>query len=86
MFKALPVCYSTGIIYVSDTELGWEPIVKSWLAKRDSSQATGLQPCFDKYVAKMLEFIRVNLRPVMYNETACTVGTLLTLLNAILKK
>ena len=75
-----------GIIYVSDTELGWEPIVKSWLAKRDSAQAAGLQPCFDKYVGRMLEFIRVNLKPVMYNETAGTVGTLLTLLNAILKR
>eukprot|EP00879_Flechtneria_rotunda_P026528 GHRR01028292.1.p1 GENE.GHRR01028292.1~~GHRR01028292.1.p1 ORF type:complete len:1302 (+),score=429.83 GHRR01028292.1:91-3906(+) len=75
-----------GIIYVSDTELGWEPVVKSWLAKRDQAQATGLQPCFDKYVSRMLEFIRVNLRPVVYNETACTVGTLLTLLSATLQK
>lgn len=75
-----------GIIFVSDTELGWEPIVKSWLAKRDTAQAAGLQPCFDKYVARLLEFIRVNLRPVMYNETSCTVGALLTLLNAILKR
>ena len=23
-----------GIIFVSDTELGWEPIVKSWLQKK----------------------------------------------------
>lgn len=28
-----------GIIYVSDTELGWEPIAKSWLARRtDAAQ------------------------------------------------
>lgn len=66
--------------------MGWEPIVKSWLAKRDAAQSAGLQPCFDKYVARVLEFIRVNLKPVVYNEMACTVGTLLTLLNAILKK
>uniref|UniRef100_A0A383W453 AAA+ ATPase domain-containing protein n=1 Tax=Tetradesmus obliquus TaxID=3088 RepID=A0A383W453_TETOB len=75
-----------GIIYVSDTELGWEPVVKSWLAKRDPQQAAGLQPCFDKYITRMLDFIRVSLHTVMYNETACTISTLLTLLNAVLKK
>jgi len=30
---------AAGIIYVSDSELGWEPITKSWLARRtDSAQ------------------------------------------------
>lgn len=76
----------TGIIYVSDTELGWEPPVKSWLAKREPSLVAGLQACFDKYVASMLEFVRINTHPVMYNETVCTVNTLLTLLTATLKK
>jgi len=71
---------------VSDSELGWEPIVKSWLAKQTAAQATALQPCFDKYMTRMLDFVRVNLRPVMYNETSCTVSTLLTLLSATLKK
>jgi len=75
-----------GIIYVSDSELGWEPVVKSWLAKREQALVAGLQACFDKYVARMLEFVRVNLHPVLYNETACTVNTLLTLLSATLKK
>lgn len=28
-----------GIIYVSESELGWEPVVKSWLARRtDTTQ------------------------------------------------
>jgi hypothetical protein len=34
----------------------------------------------------MLEYVRVNMHPVMYNETAGTVKTLLTLLTATLKK
>jgi dynein heavy chain len=76
----------TGIIYVSDTELGWEPPVQSWLAKREPSLVARLQACFDKYVAAMLEFVRVSMHPVMYNETVCTVNTLLTLLTATLKK
>jgi dynein heavy chain len=80
------LCCCAGIIYVSDTELGWEPVVKSWLAKREQNLVAGLQACFDKYVARMLEYVRVNLHHIMYNETACIVNTLLTLLTATLKK
>jgi hypothetical protein len=61
-------------------------VVKSWLAKREQYLVAGLQACFDKYVSRMLEYVRVNLHPIMYNETACTVNTLLTLLAATLKK
>ncbi len=57
-----------GIIYVSDTELGWEPVVKSWLQKRENAESTLMTPLFDKYVNRMLDFIRLNLHPVMYNE------------------
>ena len=39
-----------GIIYVSDTELGWEPVMKSWLQRREPSEAAILQPLFDKCV------------------------------------
>lgn len=74
-----------GIIYVSDVELGWEPVVKSWLQRRESIEANLLQPLFDKYVNRLLDFIRVSLRPVMYNEQVCQVNTLLTLLNGSLK-
>lgn len=28
-----------------------------------------MQPMFDKYVNRMLDFIRLNLHPVMYNES-----------------
>lgn len=80
------LCVTVGIIYVSDSELGWEPVVKSWLARRPPAQAAGLKPCFDKYVARLLEFCRLSLKPVMHSETAATVGTLLTLLSATLQK
>jgi hypothetical protein len=118
-----------GIIYVSDSELGWEPVVKSWL---QVSYCYWLWPCFvpnsahttpsrahlscssslrcrgetqqrapfcnpcltsewrggvvantpkahqptaicvpatSRYVDHMLDFIRLNLHPVMYNES-----------------
>lgn len=76
-----------GIIYVSETELGWQPVVTSWLARRaEPGQAPALQACFDKYVARVLEFVRIHLHPVMHNETICTVNSLLTLLSATLQK
>lgn len=42
----------------SDTELGWQPVVASWLQGRKQAEATLLQPCFDKYVDHMLQFTR----------------------------
>jgi len=74
-----------GIIYVSDTELGWEPVVKSWLKSKEAPHAAGLQPCFERFVNKVLDFIRLNLKPVMYNEQVSQVTTLMTLLDGCIK-
>ena len=119
-----------GIIYVSDSELGWQPVVASWLQvggwagcgwaggaccgswevtsavddarfsrlwteppphppslaqSRPEREAAALRPCFDKYVGPLLDFVRLELRPVMHNEQVCQVQTLLTLLTGVLK-
>ena len=47
-----------GIIYVSETELGWQPVVASWLQTRRPQEAAALKPCFDKYVERMLDYVR----------------------------
>ena len=47
-----------GIIYVSDVELGWKPLAASWLQARRPAEAALLQPCFNKHVARMLDFVR----------------------------
>jgi dynein heavy chain len=47
-----------GIIYISDTDLGWQPVVASWLQARKPNEAALLQPCFDKYVEHMLQYLR----------------------------
>ena len=47
-----------GIIYVSDSELGWQPMVESWLQKLKESEAAALRPCFTKLVGHMLDFVR----------------------------
>jgi dynein heavy chain len=47
-----------GIIYVSSSELGWTPIVASWLQKRTAAESAALKPLFDTYVDQMLDFVR----------------------------
>ncbi len=47
-----------GIIYVSRIELGWAPIVASWLQKRTPAEASALKPLFEIFVDPMLDFIR----------------------------
>jgi dynein heavy chain, axonemal len=39
-----------GIIFVSESDLDWEPVLKSWLMKKPSHQATVLSNCFQKYI------------------------------------
>ena len=62
-----------GIIYVSDSELGWAPVVASWLQTRRPQEAAALKPCFDKYVEHMLDYIRCALGLV--TQTVYSVST-----------
>ena len=50
--------FPAGIIYVSSSELGWAPIVASWLQKRTPAESAALKPLFDTYVDLMLDFVR----------------------------
>ena len=47
-----------GIIYVGATELGWAPVVASWLQTRPPAEAEALRPLFDRLVDPMLDFVR----------------------------
>lgn len=55
---AAPAVSRAGIIYVSDTELGWQPVVASWLQTRHEREAAALRACFDKFVDPLFDFIR----------------------------
>ncbi len=78
-----------GIIYVSDSELGWRPLVASWLAGRRAADVEALKPCFEKYVEPLLDCVRLECKPVMQgapwphvSRDFCQVTTMLTLLAA----
>lgn len=73
-----------GIIYMSSTELGWTPVVESWLKSRPERDAALLRPCFDKFVTPVLDFMRTKCAPVMSTQPVCLVESLLTLLTGIL--
>ena len=74
-----------GIIFVSDTELGWKPVVTSWLATRRPQERDFLRTHFDKYVDPMLDWMRVSTRAVMPNQAVCQLSQMLYLLEASLK-
>ena len=74
-----------GIIYVSDVELGWKPPVTSWLARKPTYLKDLLTPLFDTYVDKMLTQLRMTYRPLVYNETACTLAAMRTLMDGCLR-
>jgi dynein heavy chain len=82
-----------GIIYVSDSELGWKPLVASWLAVCGKEDVQALSPCFEKFVGPLLDCVRLECKPVMQgapwphvSRDFCQVTSLLTLLKAAISK
>ena len=80
-----------GIIYVSETELGWRPLVASWLDTRPKSEAATLQNLFDKYVDPLIHHMKMTSKFVMsgspwehVSRDFCQVTTLITLLKGCL--
>lgn len=73
-----------GIIYVSDVELGWLPPVVSWLERKPTQLKDVLLPLFQTYIDPLLVKLRLQYRPVMYNETACTLTAMRTLIDGCL--
>ena len=67
MLNASPATVSrAGIIYVSDTVLGWLPPVQTWLDNRRPKEAEILKPLFEKIGSAMLEFVRNQLKTAMF--------------------
>jgi dynein heavy chain len=73
-----------GIIYVSDVELGWKPPVVSWLNTKLPYIREILTPLFDTYIDRILAGLRMQYRPLVYNETACTLAAMRTLMDGCL--
>ena len=57
-----------GIIYVSLADLGWKPMVQSWVSsvKRSASEKETLNKLFEKIVPSLLDFLLMECTPCMY--------------------
>ena len=82
-----------GIIFVSETELGWKPLVASWLDTRRKPETELLSPLFERYIDELAMMIKLECKPVMggipwehVSRDFCSVTTLLTMLDACLLK
>ena len=71
-----------GIIYVSEADLGWQPMATSWLATRKPEEAKELEGFFEKYLNPMLEFVLRECSPKMNCGEMGLVASLTTQLSA----
>ena len=53
-----------GIIFINDTDLGWQPYKDKWIAAReDEKERTCLDGFFDKYIPPLMEWYKRVMRP-----------------------
>lgn len=73
-----------GMVYNDWKNLGWEPYVQSWLARRkDKRLVESLKALFEKYVAKVLEFRRKSCKQLVPTGELNSVTSLCYLLEAL---
>ena len=53
-----------GIIYISEADLGWKPMIKSWVGTRTKDGAA-IWAALEKLGEPLLNFLRVELKPKM---------------------
>ena len=86
LLNASPATVSrAGIIYVSDSVLGWAPPVQTWLDGRREGERNILKPLFDNIAGPMLEFVKINLKTMMFVPEVAAMQSMCTLLAAVLQ-
>jgi dynein heavy chain len=89
-----------GIIYVSASDLGWEPLVQSWLLRRPdlgairTAEADALRPLFDKWIkappvgttcVDFFDWCMRNIKKVMPANDSIVIVNVLNILSSALK-
>ena len=70
--NATPATVSrAGILYINDTDVGYQPYIDSWLATRTKEiEKSALPDLFDRYITKIIEFYQMakteTLMPLPY--------------------
>eukprot|EP00327_Prymnesium_parvum_P015479 CAMPEP_0113272674 /NCGR_PEP_ID=MMETSP0008_2-20120614/23450_1 /TAXON_ID=97485 /ORGANISM="Prymnesium parvum" /LENGTH=4484 /DNA_ID=CAMNT_0000122153 /DNA_START=48 /DNA_END=13502 /DNA_ORIENTATION=+ /assembly_acc=CAM_ASM_000153 len=73
-----------GIIYISEADLGYEPMVKSWLGTRPKD-AHVIEIYMEKYITFMIEFLKKECRPKMNIADISLCTSMCTLIDSMLK-
>ena len=55
-----------GVIYLNQDDIGWQPMVESWIQSREAKEYRPLLvELFDRYMEKSLEHCRRNFRTIV---------------------
>ncbi|KDO29332.1 hypothetical protein SPRG_05868 [Saprolegnia parasitica CBS 223.65] len=81
-----------GIIYVSETDLGWSPLVEGWLQTRPDSQRPVLRGLFLKFMGEscgsspghLFKFLSKSCKPVLHVSRGAMVESCLHLLASVI--
>lgn len=76
-----------GIVYVSDTDLGHEPIVEAWMLSRSKDEEKGLRELYDKFISTpdTFDWLMKNTENCMNATRAHLMSNLLHLMHGLLK-
>ena len=77
-----------GIIYVSLADLGWLPMVQSWIsaAKRPAAETETLTKLFTSVCPSLLDFLTMECTPCMYCTPVSLCTSTVVLLGALLEE
>ncbi|MGH0119442.1 UNVERIFIED_CONTAM: hypothetical protein FKN15_024185 [Acipenser sinensis] len=74
-----------GILYINPADLGWNPVVTSWIEKREvQSEKANLIILFDKYLPTCLEKLKIGFKKITPLPEVTMVQTLLYLMECLL--
>ncbi|XP_039572044.1 dynein heavy chain 17, axonemal isoform X2 [Passer montanus] len=74
-----------GILYINPTDLGWSPIVASWIETRtEKSEKAALMILFDKYLPPCLEKLKSEFKTITPVPDVTAIQTVLSLLECFL--
>uniref|UniRef100_A0A4X1UMY0 Dynein axonemal heavy chain 17 n=1 Tax=Sus scrofa TaxID=9823 RepID=A0A4X1UMY0_PIG len=74
-----------GILYINPADLGWNPVVSSWIERRQvQSEKANLTILFDKYLPTCLDKLRLGFKKITPVPEITVVQTVLYLLECLL--
>ncbi|XP_077184230.1 dynein axonemal heavy chain 17 isoform X3 [Paroedura picta] len=74
-----------GILYINPADLGWNPIVSSWIERREvQSEKANLMILFDKYLPTCLDKLKFGFKKITPVPEVTVVQTILYLLECLL--